>query len=90
MGKFREIVHEAAFDRDLEGLFGSTPRADEFVRAAVWALHRDAECGLRISEAIWALDSARLPEHEGGRFVLLYTFNDERVHLLSLVWDGTS
>jgi len=90
MRKHREIIHEPEFDRDAEKLLGSMSRADEFVSAAVWALHRDASCGTRVSEVIWALDSAQLPEHEGGRFVLLYTFNEERVHRLRLVWDGSS
>jgi hypothetical protein len=82
-GKLRQIIEEHRFALELQALIPNAKRADEFVDGAKWVLSRDPSSGRRIgSSHVWYLPMEEIPEHLP--IVLYYTFDDERVNLLSI------
>ena len=81
----RQIIEEHLFSAQLQDLVPNSKRADEFVAGAVWALARDPEIGtqMRPGSLVWAVP---INEYAPGvgKVVIYYTFNDERVHLISI------
>jgi len=80
--KIREIVEEPQFSVELQELEPDAVRADDFVDGAKWVLSRNPEVGKKIGQLVWFLAMAR--SATGPAMVLYYTFDDDRVFLLSI------
>lgn len=80
--KIREIIEETQFTVELQEIEPDAARADEFVDGAKWVLSRSPECGTKIGQLVWILPMMRSPV--GLSMVLYYTFDADRVFLLSI------
>ena len=80
----RGIVKELRFEQDLAGIEPDARRADDFVEAAEWALGRDPMRGNPVmpESCVWFLAMNDVPD--APSLILYYTFDEERVHLLSI------
>lgn len=95
----RGIVHDHLFTLQLHHFINDPLDAEEFCRGAEWVLARDPTQGTQVSESVWFLPSAYyIAEPDvasaGGTYyatlVIYYTFDDERVTLLSIQRTGVT
>lgn len=80
----RSIVKEASFEEDLRGIEPDAKRADEFIEGAEWVLSRNPTIGTQVNpnSCVWFLPTTETSSVMP--LVVYYTFNEERVHLLSV------
>lgn len=78
----RRIIKELRFDEELSRIEGNPVAADSLIEAAEWALSRDPDLGIRISNSIVR---GLLVTQCGRRFVVYYVFDDDLVIFLSII-----
>jgi len=77
--KMRVLVRDAVFEADAAEICGSIKKADDFLEGVDLVLARYPECGTRLHKShVWFLPAHTIP------VVLYYTFDDEKVYLLSV------
>ena len=81
----RTIVEEEQYVRQLQDIEGDSRRADELMFGITWMLARDAGMGWRVSKdsPVWILFS-NTDNADIDSLTIYYTFDSERVHLLSI------
>jgi len=81
----RTIIKEKRFEEELASICADIRRADEFIRAAEWALAREPFSGKRIDSVVWAMFFApQIVENVPVHVAVYYAFNDDNVILLSI------
>jgi hypothetical protein len=80
--KLREIIEESQFTVELQEIEPDAIRADEFVDGAKWVLSRNPEYGTKIGQLVWFIPMLRSLSEPS--MVLYYTFDADRVFLLSI------
>lgn len=82
--RYRTIVKNKRFEKELEALKLDTKGADDFIEGTEWVLSRNPEYGVRLSPDmnIWVVtvsDISSLPPLK-----LYYAFNNDYVWFLSI------
>ena len=80
--RFRTVVREHRFEKDLRALMPDAAEADEFVQAAEYLLARDPNFGLHVEDEVWFLPMNVI---RGMQISLYYAFDDSSVYFLSLI-----
>ena len=76
--KMRSVVESQQFADELQKLRPDPVRADDFVDGAKWVLSRNPEVGTKIGNSVWFLPMTL------GNSIIYYTFEEDRVDLLSI------
>jgi hypothetical protein len=79
----REVYYDAEFVAQLADLEQHVPRVREFLRGVTFKLRRDPEFGTRVQEypPVWFV---AMPDIIESPLAMSYTFDDEKVILLSI------
>jgi hypothetical protein len=76
--RMRSVVESQRFAEELQRLRPDPVRADDFADGAKWVLSRNPEVGTKIGKSVWFLPMSI------GNAIIYYTFDDDRVDLLSI------
>jgi hypothetical protein len=85
VSSFREIIHSARFDAELEAIEGDARAADQVVHALTWTLARQPERGCPIPQTPMLMWPVYLRNRE---YVVYYRVGTTWVELLSIVESG--
>ena len=81
MSNFREVIHSARFDAELEAIEEDARAADQVVHALTWALCRHPERGFPIPETPYHVWPVYIRQIE---YAVYYRFGTTWVELVSI------
>ena len=86
----RTIVQEDQYTKQLSKIEADVKRADALMEGITWILAKDASMGWRVSNEspVWMLFS-NTDNADIDSLTVYYTFDSERVYLLSIEKGGT-
>jgi hypothetical protein len=85
MSLFREIIHSARFDAELEAIESDARAADQVVHALTWTLSRHPERGFPVPQTPMLIWPVYLRNRE---YVVYYRVGTTWVELLSIAESG--
>lgn len=85
MAELREVIQNPRYDEELAQIDADVRATDQATHAAIFALARHPERGFPIAETTYSIWPVYI---EGSEYVIYYTFDDDRVELISIYRSG--